>query len=213
MLHTKKALPDGSIIAIWKIQESSSELFDKLHNKDVYMLRLAKLSTEKRRQEWLAARILVETFCGKDKIVQYNDNGKPFLADKSFHISISHTKNYIAIIVHSEKKVSIDIEQISEKICRLKERFLHPDELRHIDSAMEMKHLLLHWSAKEVIFKMINEENILFSKQLHILPFIPQDSGIFFGKESKTPQQQHYTFHYEIDTDFVLVWTIENSIT
>lgn len=209
MLYKTIKNNDNSGIAFWKIEEDVSDLLAQLKNKEIYLADFQKFSTEKRKKEWLAARILAETICGEDKIVAYNAKGKPFLTDNSFQISISHTKNYVALITHPAKTVGIDIEHISDRICRLKERFLSDAELQNIDNRNECIHLLLHWCAKEVLFKMINRENVDFSEQLCIFPFVPQQEGIFFGKEMCTKQQENYTFAYSIEKDFTLVWAVK----
>jgi len=205
----KKTVENDATIAIWEITETVPELLDLLHNKKTYSTDLTKFTTDKRKKEWLAARILVENICGKNKIIAYNEKGKPYLTDQSFHISISHTSNFVAVIAHPTREVSIDIEQISDRVCKLKERFLHKDELSHIDSAQETIHLLLHWGAKEVLFKMMNEENVDFTEHLRIFPFTPETNGIFLGKEMRTKQQENYTFAYCIKDSFVLVWSVK----
>ncbi len=208
MLVEKRIWSGGGIIAIWKVTENIPELLDSLSQKEFYLPFFRILTTEKRQKEWLAARLLVEIFCGKDKTVSYNDQGKPYLTDHSYHISISHTKNYVCLIAHPTKEVGIDIEHIHNKICRLKERFLHKEELKHIHATNEVIHLLLHWGAKEVLFKMMNEQNVDFSEQLRIDFFIPQISGTFSGRELKTKEQKEYVFEYCIEPEFTLVWSV-----
>ncbi len=208
MLLKKKELDGHGIIAIWKVTENISELLKLLQQKEFYLSGLRRFSTEKRQKEWLAARLLVEMFCGKDKIIGYNEKGKPYLTDHSYYISISHTKDYVCLIAHPAQEVGIDIEQINNKVCRLKERFLHQNELNRIDNANEMIHLLLHWSAKEVLFKMMNKQGVDFSEHLIINPFTPQASGNFSGQELKTKEQKEYLFEYCVEREFVLVWSI-----
>ena len=210
MLQQTIEIENKGTIAIWEITETVPELLNLLHNKDIYSDDLTKFTTDKRKKEWLTARILVETICGKDKIIAYNEKGKPYLTDNSFHISISHTSTFVALITHPACEVGIDIEQISDRICKLKDRFLHQDELLHIDSAQKTIHLLLHWGAKEVLFKMLNEENVDFIGHLRVFPFTPQKNGTFFGKEMRAKQQENYNFAYDINDSFVLVWSISD---
>jgi phosphopantetheinyl transferase (holo-ACP synthase) len=115
----------------------------------------------------------------------------------------------VALIAHPTCEVGIDIEKTSDKICRLQQRFLHSDELRHIDYQNEINHLLLHWSAKEVLFKILNQEGIDFSEHLRIRPFIPQLSGTFFGNEMISKQNALFTFTYSIEKEFVMVWAVK----
>jgi len=202
MLYKTNTYSNKTIIAIWKTVESVPELWEILQNKDFYFADFQKLKTEKRQKEWLAARILVEMLCGSDKTITYNKNGKPFLSDNSFQISISHTANYVALIVHPTREVGIDIERFSEKICRLKDRFLNTEELQHIDSENESTHLLLHWCAKETIYKMQNQ-NVNFRKHIRVLPFVPQENGKFL---CQFPEK--HTLYYSVEKDFAMTWSV-----
>ena len=196
-------------IAIWKTTETVGELWELLHNKDFYFSDFQKLKTEKRQKEWLVARILVEMLCGSDKTITYNENGKPFLTDHSYKISISHTLNYVALVAHPMQEVGIDIESFGKKILHVKERFLSAEELQHIDKENETAHLLLHWCAKETIYKMQNQ-NVDFREQIPILPFIPQQNGKITCHCGLAPQSpEKHTLYYNVEKDFVMVWNVK----
>ena len=205
MLYRHFTYSDKAEIAIWRITETIPELWEMLQNKDFYFSDFQKIKTEKRQKEWLVARILVEMLCGNDKTIAYNENGKPFLTDNSFKISISHTKDYVALISHPTQEVGIDIESFGEKIFRIKERFLSTGELQNIDKENETTHLLLHWCAKETIFKMQNQ-NVDFREQIHVLPFVPQQSGKFTCHCGLAPQS--FEIHYSVEKDFVMTWDV-----
>jgi phosphopantetheinyl transferase len=204
----KIALENNAFIGIWHISETVEELENLLQNKDIYLQQLVNFRTDKRKKEWLASRLLIQNLCGKDKIVCYNEKGKPLLADNSFKISISHTKDYAAAIVHPEKEVGIDIEAIGDKAYRLSSRFLSVDEISHIDKKNKTIHSLLLWNAKEVMFKIIGEENVDFIEHLQIFSFKPEKNGIFFGKEMRTEKQENYTFAYSVEDYFTMVWSV-----
>ena len=209
MLFQEKICSDNVRIAVWKTTESLSELWEMLRNKAFYLADFQKLKQEKRQKEWLAARILAERLCGSDKTIAYGENGKPFLTDNSFKISISHTANYVALIAHPAQEVGIDIEQFGNKICRLKERFLNAEELQHIDSENETAHLLVHWCAKETIYKMQNR-HVDFRRHIHILPFTPQQSGEMTCRCGLDPQSPDtHTLHYLIAEDFTMAWSVK----
>jgi 4'-phosphopantetheinyl transferase EntD len=114
----------------------------------------------------------------------------------------------VSLIAHPTQEVGIDIEQLSNRICGLKNRFLHWEELLHVNSSQEAVHLLLYWGAKEVLFKMMDEENVDFARQLRIFPFTLETKGVFFGKEMRTKQQENYTFAYWVRDSFILVWCV-----
>ncbi|GHT57070.1 siderophore biosynthesis protein [Bacteroidia bacterium] len=217
MLYQKNTYSDNTVIAIWKTNETVSELRKIFPNYGKNLPDFGK--TEKRQKECLAARILVENVCGTDKSIVYNENGKPFLSDNSFQISISHTADYVALIAHPTKEVGIDIEKNGEKVQRVKERFLAAEELQHIDKQNETTHLLLHWCAKETMYKMLNRTNVDFAKDLCILPFSPKENGVLSchcGLElvdnchcGLDPQSPEYTLSYSVEKDFTMVWGIK----
>mgnify|MGYP000016543064 CR=1 FL=1 len=67
------------------------------------------------RLEWLAVRVLLYTLSGEEKEIAYHPSGKPYLADASASLSISHTKGYVAVVLGLPgREVGIDIEQYGE---------------------------------------------------------------------------------------------------
>ena len=61
-------------------------------------------------------------------LIKIADTRKPFLADEAFHFSISHCGEYVAAIVSKTNRVGVDIEVISEKVVRIKDKFLKREE-------------------------------------------------------------------------------------
>ena len=47
-------------LGIWKIEESSDELFSLLENRETYLSQLDSIHSESRRIEWLASRVLLQ---------------------------------------------------------------------------------------------------------------------------------------------------------
>lgn len=191
---------------IWKMEESSCTLLAMFESQGELLSCLETMGTEKRQQEWLSTRLLLRELMGKDMNICHLPDGAPFLPDNSFSISISHTKGFVAIVLDTCKRVGIDIEYRSDRIRKIKERFLSENELRKIDPANEIEHLLLHWCAKETLFKIIEEEEIDFREQLHIEPFTVAQSGTINAWESRTSAQNKYELSFEITPEYVWVW-------
>lgn len=209
MLVYNLTLPQKTKLGIWKIEESTEELAAKLSNKTLADRRFQSISNNTRKQEFLCVRILVNILCGEEKKIIYDKNGKPSIADKSLHISISHTKDFVAVILHPTQTVGIDIEKRSDRILKLKSKFMSSLELENIDNAQESLHILLHWSAKETLYKILPEEGIHFSEHLHVKPFAIKGKGSFETIETRTPNKQEFKMQYQVFEDFVLTWTTE----
>jgi len=209
MLYHKEILENGATIGIWKMEETVEELLSFFSEKQAeYSTEISRFQYPKRKQEFLSVRLLLKELTGIENDVCYNSNRSPSLFDNRFKISISHTNGYAAVILHPSANVGLDIEQKRDKIMRLKHKFLGQNELENLDGENELEHLLLHWSAKETMFKMMGEDEVDFIDHLHISPFSPSKEGIIHGIETKSKKQQHFSLDYKIYDDFVLVWGV-----
>lgn len=195
----------SSLRGIWKLEESSDELLAKLEYKAAYQPFLERVSSEKRRQEHLACRVLLKELLGEEALVNYHSNGAPFLPHIPLCISISHTKDYVAVIL-DEQPTGIDIEYHSNRILKIRSRFMSPDEEAGIEPAHEVEHLLVHWCAKETLFKVMGQENVDFREHLHVRPFPYADQGLFIGFETRTPDHHEYKLAYQVTPEYVLTW-------
>ena len=74
-------------------------------------------------------------------------------------------------------------------------------------SEMCIRDRLLHWSAKEAVFKRMENADADLRK-LRLTHFIPQEEGTFQVQELVTAQQELYSVGYRICPDFVLTWTL-----
>ena len=78
--------------------------------------------------EWLSVRVLLYAMLQEDKEIGYSPEGKPYLTDHSFFISISHTKGYVAVILSDKVPVGIDIEQYGQRVHRVAHKYMREDE-------------------------------------------------------------------------------------
>ena len=194
---------------IWKITESPDELCRMLPLGEYHRGQAARYASPKRRLEYLAVRMLVYALTGEELPISYRVSGRPFFAGCPLQLSISHTSGYAAVLFSEEYETGIDIEAFSDRIVRLKERLIGPDE--KADTTYEM---LLHWSAKEAVFKILDEDGIDFRTDmtvegLHcpasaVRPDGEGDFSLFYhlqdGKAGMFP------VHYETSADFVLTY-------
>lgn len=194
---------------IWKMDESPDELLALLPNRTVYEEEMQRFAAVHRRLEWLSVRVLLYQLLGEAKTICYQPSGKPYLADRSFFISISHTKGYVAVILSAEREVGIDIEQYGQRIHKVAHKFMREDEQANLYNDESTWALLLHWSAKEVMFKCMDTAEVDFREHLRIQPFRVKEQGIFCADEYRTERQRHFLIHYQIHPDFVLTWQID----
>lgn len=194
-------------ILIWRIDESEQELINLLPDFYQYESELSKLASPKRRSEFLASRVALNTLAGKKVDVSYTDEGKPVCNTESQHISISHSGKWIAVMIHPTNAVGIDIEIPTDKFEKLYKRFLNPSEQNHLYSDNDLRKIQLAWSAKEALYKIIGLEAVNFDKQLEIKPFELSTEGTFTGLH--TVSGKTYLLNYIVNEGFNLVYCID----
>ena len=193
---------------IWQVTETLEELYACLSD-DVVRQELERLKAPSRKMEYLAVRVLLKTMLGKEARIGHEPSGKPFLTGGEYHVSISHTKGYVAVGLHESAQPGIDIEAYGERVRKVESRFVREDEMperARMESREELYQLLLHWSAKETVFKCMKNADADLRK-LCLSHFIPQKEGTFQVREYATEGQSLFSVGYRICEDFVLTWT------
>ena len=205
-------------IGIWKITESGEELATRATCQDDDP---SILKSEVRKQERSAVQILLKTMLnGEEESVLYHPSGKPFLKGGEGFISISHTKGNVAIALHPNHETGIDIERYGDRVLRVMPRFVHKDEEATILNASwapsviplrsnEIYAALLHWSAKETIYKIMGSIDVDLLHRIKIMPFELREKGIFEGREYGSSAQKRFSIHYSLHPDFVLTYTVD----
>ena len=191
------------------MDESSDELLAMLGPKAEYRFFLGQAKSESRRQEYLATRLLLKELIGEETVIDYRSTGAPFLPSLPIHISITHTKGYAALILDTQP-TGIDMEYRSNRVLKIRSRFMTPEEEAGIDPTHEVEHLLLHWCAKETLFKRIDQEGVNIQTHLHVNAFPYSDHGYFTMRETRAETPQMYVLAYQVTPEYVLTWIVSS---
>ena len=216
MIYYDKQI-DGIRVVVWHVTEEYEELLSMLPDADsVQNEAEQQFSSEFRRVEWTAGRVLLYTVLDRQVHINYNDQGAPLLPDyEGLHISISHTKGFVAIALSESDVVGVDVEQIERldttnqfddkekmpRVEKVRSRFMGNDEY-----AETIVGMLLHWSAKETVFKVLGREGVDFHDDLKVQPF---DETQYEGdlQLDDLKEDDTYTIYYKVFDDFVLTYT------
>ena len=155
---------NNNTILVWKISEPLEKLINLTSNTD-----FSHLKSDKRKKEFLACRILLNYF-NKNLKISYSENGSPNLNNHQY-ISVSHSGDLVCIVI-SDQKIGIDIEKISEKSLRLKEKFINPHHTK-----LNKEKSTLIWCIKEAVFKFHEIGNVDFIKDISVPEFILKENG------------------------------------
>ncbi len=154
-----ETIDSGAQLGLWHIEESVDELLNRYPS---LSSEVSSYRSDARRLEKLAVYSLLFMMTGDTNLrICHNEAGKPSV--DGWNISISHTKGFAAVILSKDKNVAIDIEHISPRVFKIANRFVRSDE-----DAPTLESLLLHWSAKETIYKYFSESDLhFFDMRIH----------------------------------------------
>jgi phosphopantetheinyl transferase len=193
-------------LGLWEITEDYDTLRSQLILDEKDLATVESFKNHQRKLEWLSVRTLLKSMLGKDGKIVYGPERKPYLHNNSFNISISHSKNFTAILLSKKKRVGLDLEFMASKILRIADKFLRPEELEHIEKNQELYHLYLHWCAKEALYKINDKVDINFVSNLSIEPFKPKDKGIITGTVDNSYMNEKFVLNYFTLKNYAVVW-------
>jgi phosphopantetheinyl transferase len=197
-LIINKTINEGATLVVMdcKNEDAPSSIF--FHSK-LEQQEYEKLTSEKRKRERAGILHLIHDILGIKGSLVHAPNGCPIIVDNDspINISISHSNNLVGILLHHQKKVGLDIDDITRNFSRVASRFLSTKEKQYIP--VDNLYQCVAWCAKEAVFKLAGESGIDFSQQIQLQPFqITGGKGsidaIFISKRKKNL----YPLNFEI---------------
>ncbi|HLO37776.1 MAG TPA: 4'-phosphopantetheinyl transferase superfamily protein [Lacibacter sp.] len=194
-------------VGLWRIEEPEEFFLEKVPLK-------RDVSHPHKRLQHLAGRYLLPTLFEDFPLeeILIADTRKPFLPDEKYHFSISHCGNYAAAIVSSKQRVGVDIEQPSEKILRISQKFLTLEEKMFLDEQMSTAQLLqlatLLWSTKESMFKWFGDGGVDFREHMTIQNIEGNDEEGKLICSFQKFDPLSLTVHYRFMNELVMSWVV-----
>jgi 4'-phosphopantetheinyl transferase len=192
--------------ALWKIEEQAADLYPQLQLDADEKAYFEKISTSKRHLHWLGTRVLLRTMLRTDEYIdcKVDIHGKPYLVNLPYHISFSHSFDYAAVMMSKTAPVGIDIELIKEKVERIAEKFMQPQEMAFIDPSHKIQHLYVCWCAKEAIYKCYGQKEVSFMDNILLHPFDFAEKGTLHAKLHKGKIAKEYKIEYLQYEDYMI---------
>ena len=198
----QQQINESTRLGIWKIEETEEFFKGNVpQHRDV--------THPHKRLQHLAGRFLLQFLypAFPYELVQIADTRKPFLPDEQYHFSISHCGDFAAAIVSRNSRVGVDIEIPTEKIERVKEKFLSPVERNSLEQHhryFDQVHLTLLWSCKEAVFKWYGDGGVDFSEEIQLQEADEANETV---KCHFSKNKSDLLIHYHIFDQLVLAWT------
>lgn len=158
LISIRQLAPDTQL-GLWKIEETVEDIM----NHCPYLAKYGavmdqRYRSDSRKKEFLAVRALLHDMLGEaweGLEIEHLPSGKPIL--EGYQISISHTRGFAAVMLSTKHNVALDIEYSSARVGRIISKFMREDEI-----ANTIPQQLIHWSAKETIYKLFSEDDLHF---------------------------------------------------
>ena len=208
-LYLKKELENEAVIGVWQITETEEELIELSSTPSDEMEEISFIRSESLRKQRLAVRALLNTLFDEKVYLSHHDNGKPYLENNPVNISITHTEKYVAVILHEEENVGIDLESLDRDFSAVEKKALSEDEIDDLEDEKRNEQLAIYWCAKEAVFKLLSRYNVDFAEQIEIERFRPRGEGELEATfTSKKDEEEEFDLEYITFDRHVLVWVV-----
>ncbi len=202
----KEYVNSNCLLGLWETEEDFFTLYSGLNLSKEEIDTLNSFRNYDRKLEWLTVRRLLYEMTGPDVKIFYNGKRKPFLNDRKYNISISHSHKLTSILLSKQCRVGVDLEYISNEIGPLANKFLNQKEKQEARLSGEDYHIYLYWCAKEAIFKICDKQDISLRKHIYIDPFEPGDEGKLTGRVCKNQNNEEFCLEYFRYGNYFIVW-------
>jgi 4'-phosphopantetheinyl transferase len=184
IIHHDIFIAEGRLI-VAEITENTDQLFSYFKQDELECVVVSEKHSEKRKREFLGTRLILKQIANTVEVC-YTQSGKPFPKNGTFHLSISHSANYIAVFTHPTREVGVDIELNTQKIDAVYKRFLSEKEQGYLYDPLDRRKIQIAWSAKEALYKIIGHEAVDFSNELEVENFEIAVQGDITAKHIST---------------------------
>lgn len=200
-----------SQLGLWKIEESTDELLKMLALTPMESDLLSRITHPQRKKQWLAYRVLIKKMLNITKAldINYDVSGTPRILNHFTYVSVTHSGPFSAAILHKKYQAGIDLEEITPRIIRVKEKFLSPEELRSPDTARDPEQLTAYWCAKEAIFKARTCHISSLKEQIYIHPFDVKTLPVVQGMIKEKEKEQIFYLALEKTDNYLMAYTID----
>ncbi len=208
-LYLRKKLDNKAEIAVWQITETEDELLNITSVPTDELEEISLFRVESHRKQKLAVRALINEMFEEKMYLNHHDNGKPYLENCATNISITHTDKYVAVIIHEEEELGIDIESLDRDFAVVEKKALSEEEIEDLEKDKKNEQLAIYWCAKEAIYKRMSQNRVDFAEQIEVEKFNLKKEGeleaTFIHKDE---HEEEFDLEYMMFDRHVMVWLV-----
>ena len=201
---------NSSFWAAWKTEEPAASLIEQLALNKNDLTEWDAIHHPRKQAEWLASRAALAAILKSLNIPTcstYKDSkGKPFLKNSAYHISLANSYPYGVAILHQHHAVGIDIERPSDKLLRIRHKFLNELEMNTVRT--HFSHLCIYWCVKESLYKLYGRKQLSLKDNIavhsvHLAENIRAEASIKTDK-----QEVSYRLEGTIIDGFFVIYSV-----
>ena len=192
-------LRSGAILGMWRIEETVSEMLAMMPSLEKLLHVLDSYSRDARRLEVLSVHALVYIMTGDESlVVGHNEDGHPLL--EGWHVSISHTRGYAAVLLSRQDEVAVDVEYVSNRVAKIADRFIRDDEQ---DETITRQ--LVCWCTKEAVYKYFSSQHLALL-DIRLRNYELLSEGCIVAENMQTGDT--VTVNYNVTDSYVMTYII-----
>ncbi|MFM7358706.1 MAG: 4'-phosphopantetheinyl transferase family protein [Sediminibacterium sp.] len=200
-LYYQQDINENTRLAIWEIAEGPEFFLEKVS------LRYPVVHLQKHLQHLAAGYLLPLLYPDfpYGELV-YPEQGRPFVPGDTLFFSLTHSGHFAAAMVSESAAVGIDIEKITDRVHRVRHKFLSDEEWDWVQVGGDKKQreqLTLLWTVKEAVYKWRNIPGTVFSQDIIVSPFELMPAGKIIVLVSDQPVDVSYQRVEEYYISFV----------
>ncbi len=192
-LFFNKILTEEIHFMVWNLTETLDELLDLVSPDENDIEILDSISHDIKKKEYLAGKNAISQMCFLEKIpfegIDKDEHGKPYLRNSTYEISVTHTLEYIGVVLSKAGAVGMDIEKPRNQIFKVIGRLCSKDELDWVAEDIDKATIL--WSAKEALYKLYGKRKVDFKENLTLSE---KPEGLFGKIKMADYEAEHKVF-------------------
>lgn len=201
---------ENSFWAAWKIEEPAATLIEQSRLSEDELTEWRAIHHPRKQVEWLSSRAalaaILKSLDVPPQSMYKDDKGKPFLQSSPYLVSLANSYPYGVAILHRHQAVGIDIERPSDKLQRIRHKFLNEHEMRTVRDHLPA--LCVYWAVKEALYKLHGRKQLSLKDNItvhsvHFADTIRADASIIVDS-----QQALYQLAGTIIDGFFVIYSV-----
>jgi hypothetical protein len=174
-LYYQQDINENTRLAIWEIAEEPAFFLEKVS------LRYPVVHPQKQLQHLAAGYLLPYLYPDFPyQEVVYPEQGRPYVPGDKYFFSLTHSGGMAAAMVSASGAVGIDLEKITDRVHRIRHKFLSVEEWEWVQGRgeeVQRELLTLLWTVKEAVYKWRNRPGTVFSQDILVSPILLSNAG------------------------------------